>query len=184
MIYDNLMIDTETLGNAPDSAVIQLAACKFEPFAGGKITSTFSSYIKAIDGSVNIETILWWMQQPYSKDIASKIDKIGHSSEKSISNFVSWFNDTATRQRIPYALQEVSDNTPVWAHGSDFDLPIVRNMAAKHGVKLPWKYSMVRDTRTLYAIKGKPTIAREGIHHDALDDCIYQAKCVQEVLSR
>lgn len=75
----------------------------------------------------------------------------------------------------------------VWSHGSTFDLPILEEAwrVSMPGT-MPYKYKNVRDTRTLswlarHAGWDDATPRPEMLtKHDALSDCLYQIRQVQE----
>jgi hypothetical protein len=66
----------------------------------------------------------------------------------------------------------------VWSHGSNFDTVLIENAYRAIGRKAWWKYTNVRDTRTLFDVANYKYTARGG--HDALEDATNQAKAVIE----
>lgn len=76
------------------------------------------------------------------------------------------------------------DKQELWAHGLNFDAPIIQNAAMCVGYKsMPWKYYNLRCSRTLLAtFNVDPMAYREkGVHHNALGDCKAQAKMIYHV---
>ncbi len=73
------------------------------------------------------------------------------------------------------------DGTCVWSHGEAFDIPIYEYAAHAVGFKAPWHYRAGRDTRTLFDLTGFSTkdVPFIGVEHNALDDAVHQARCVQ-----
>lgn len=67
---------------------------------------------------------------------------------------------------------------PVWSNGSGFDLRILREVYTHLGMKCPWHYRDERDMRTFGAMLNWQKLPREGTHHNALDDAIFQARCM------
>ena len=67
-----------------------------------------------------------------------------------------------------------------WCQGPLFDYAILQNIYTQLGHPQPWNYWQIRDSRTLFSLVPKDTTKRDG-HHNALQDCIYQAKKVQNV---
>lgn len=174
LFEEHVMIDIEALGSGPASSIMQIAAAKFIPKTG-RVTSSFNTYIKGVDGKVDTDTLLWWLQQPSAKDIGYNIEKHGVPLFDALTNFSKWFS-------IPHENDPLK--LPFWAHGTDYDISNLNSAFIFTGIKAPWRYSNARDCRTLYALKGKPTIERSGIHHNAYDDVMHQIKCVVEVLNR
>ncbi len=72
----------------------------------------------------------------------------------------------------------------VWSHGANFDEPLWTAAAAAVGQGVPWKFWNVRCTRTAFDLRNfdPKSIAREGTHHNALDDAKHQARCVQAAM--
>ena len=70
----------------------------------------------------------------------------------------------------------------VFAQGTDFDIAMISHIHNQYNYDVPWDFWLVRDTRTVYDFmkSNKPT--REGTHHNALDDAVYQAECVIQAL--
>lgn len=63
----NLMIDIETLGNKPNSAILQIAAVSFDP-TSGEMGNEFSVNIspkscEKLGMKIQASTVEWWMQQ-------------------------------------------------------------------------------------------------------------------------
>lgn len=165
----HVMIDLETLSTSTGAAVLQIGAVEFDPF-GTAIGDTFNRYIslQGCNRHIDIDTVLWWMSQ----------------SPAAIGGLVKGIREEGVS--YAQALAELAafvGNAPgVWSHGATFDLPILRSAAFALGINIPWKYWNEFDTRTVYLLKGKPKLKREGVHHNALDDAVYQAKCIQERL--
>lgn len=67
-------------------------------------------------------------------------------------------------------------------HGATFDPVILENAYRAVGMKAWWKFSNVRDTRTLFDLANYRYVAKGG--HDALDDAMNQVKAVQEAYQK
>lgn len=90
------------------------------------------------------------------------------SLEDGLSKFLEWFP---------------RDAKDVWAQGTDFDMPILRNAcnALKIGT-LPWKFWLNRDSRTVQSLMPRNAWVKDMNAHNALDDSIMQAKNVTKFL--
>lgn len=168
----HVMLDLETWGTKPGCAIRSIGAIAFDPQPYGAFGSRF--YLNVSDDSnfaagLNVEpdTAEWWRKQ----------------SPESISAFV--------RNQVPL-MQAVLDfnewwrgigAVKVWAHGINFDEPIFRIAAEAVGLKVPWHYREVRDTRTLFWLADfdeKATPRPPGlIAHNAIGDAVFQALSVQ-----
>jgi hypothetical protein len=164
----HVMVDIETLSTRSNGVILSIGAVQFD--LKGHILNGFhegvdiNSCIKRglhIDG----DTVKWWLGQ--SKENIDRLLKLSCSSlEGALKAFEKCFSLMG------------KDSIYMWSHGSNFDLVVLEN--AYHAVdsKVWWKYSNVRDTRTLFDIANYKYIAKGG--HDALEDAINQAQAVGE----
>lgn len=162
----DMMLDIEAMGTGNNAAIIQIAACYFDRKTG-KIGDKFKVNIdlnSSIDVglSVNADTICWWLEQ--SDEARKSILKKPRVKIKTALNDFKSFSKKAKN---------------IWSH-SPYDFTIICSALIACGFK-PLNYRYARDIRTLTDLgkKGKNDFKREGTHHDALDDCIFQVKyCV------
>ena len=68
-----------------------------------------------------------------------------------------------------------------WCQGPLFDYAILQNLYAQLGQPVPWNYWQIRDSRTLFSLVPKDHNEKRTGLHNALQDCIFQAKKVQKV---
>lgn len=168
----HVMLDLETWGTAPGSALRSIGAVAFQ-LNERETRNTFYRNIDkdsclAVGLTIDPDTVAWWDRQSKEAVAALDIDP-GHLNEV-VYDFHQWF--CAIGGHI------------VWSHGANFDEPLWGAVCRAVSRPAPWKFWDVRCTRTLYAIKGfdPRSIPRKGVHHNALDDAIHQARCVQEAL--
>ncbi len=145
---------------------MQIGACKFEN--NGKITSTFSRTVKIEDlDNYNLtpdySTINWWLKQ--NSEVIEQV--FGNYSIKvtlknALEDFKKWVGN---------------DEFNVWSHAS-FDPPILKNNLKAVGIQPFIHYRLFKDLRTLKELAGNPEVKREGEHHVAIDDAIYQAELI------
>lgn len=173
---NNLMIDLETLGTKPGAVVIAIGACFFEPTTG-QIGEKFYQNIdwqSCVDKGceIDVDTIHWWMQQ--SDEARQAILKPGDPLEFVLAAFSEWI------------LQNTQTCYP-WGNGATFDISMIEDLYDRCDNLSPWKFWNVRDCRTVeYMAKGlvdKKSVKREGTHHNALDDAIYQAQYISKMVS-
>ena len=68
-----------------------------------------------------------------------------------------------------------------WCQGPLFDYAILQDFYAQMKTPVPWNYWQIRDSRTLFALVPRdPNEKRTGLHN-ALEDCYFQARKVQQV---
>lgn len=176
----DIVVDLETLGATPDAVVLQVAALTFEQAKGGAIFDDFGDpFNMYVDPGlqagrkINGGTVAWWLAQSAEARgmIAAGIHEAG-SLGTVLARFVAWV-----------ALQRPFER--VWCRGQDFDLGILRHALDESGLQLPWRYDAGRDTRTLYEAtfsEGRTTMG-SGIAHDALSDCITEARMIQDAFA-
>lgn len=169
------MIDLETLDSTPYSAILQIGACVFNPYGDMIGDEKFNVYLNEVQGSISMDTLAWWLGQEKAavRDLAQGVGC--KFSAKNLRDALAGLNDFIIRNGAANG---------IWSHGATFDIPILRTAAGRVKMEMCWKYWNEFDTRTVYLIGGKPSLVREGVHHNALDDAVHQAKCVQEVMRR
>ena len=122
----------QTVG--PTAAIIQVGACTFEldgpaPAPGGfERTVALQSSLFA-GGSIDISTIEWWR----SRDHAA-VERNAERLQAVLGDFITWF----------------PASNFLWANGANFDPPVLESAFRSVGLTAPWKYNLVRDTRTLW----------------------------------
>ena len=160
----DVMIDIETFGKGSKAAICQIAACYFDRNTGD-IGPTFKRNIDAkscvdIGAEMEPSTIYWWLSQ--GKEAQASVAEGLLLNVKDV--FIS-FNDFISRADC------------IWSHAT-FDFPIVMGTYEMLRLTPSFKYWQARDIRTLIGL-GKVDHrkeTRDGTHHDALDDAIFQAK--------
>ena len=180
----HLMIDIETLGTAPDTVILTVAAQSFDPLGTGYYDSSYYARVdfeSQANRSIENGTLEWWANQ----NCAAK--------------------DEAFSEEGRIALPEVLDalgkliwkSSVVWANGPTFDMTILENAYKSYNKPLPWQYYRVRDARTVYNLLGNVTAThpvnqfeirsgephRPASHH-ALDDCCRQIDLLQFTLKQ
>lgn len=174
MTQSHVMIDIETMGNRPTSAIMSIGAVVFDPFESTVDISKSLSLKVSLEScmsyglTVDASTIEWWLRQ-------SEGARDGIITEKWMTHPLLASLDGLSRW-MPYG-------AIVWAHGPSFDLVILENAYRAVKQPCPWSFRSARCTRTIYDLAGvdlKTTGLREGhIDHNALDDAFHQARAVQ-----
>ena len=73
----------------------------------------------------------------------------------------------------------------VWCQGPSFDFPILASLFIQYEKKHPWEFWHQRDSRTVTSLI--PENIKEKINfsaHNAVEDCVAQAKSVQYVYKK
>lgn len=165
-----IMLDLETLGTTPGSVILSIGAAAFDIHKGYQ-SYNFHQHLlltpqMELGAQMNAGTVIWWLQQSeearYAQTNAKRVDPRGV-----LQAFDLWLKGTRL------------EGEGIWAHGLNFDLPILEALYHRYKLPLPWGYRDGRDTRTLFAMAGKKMGDFETpnpMAHDALQDAIYQAQ--------
>ena len=165
------MIDLETLGVNPDSVVMTLGAIKFNPFQNEEphsplyLRCDIEEQSEKLGRTIDDSTMEWWGKQP--KEIQ---DEAFGDHERVLS-------DNLTKQLNKWCV----GLDYIWCQGPTFDFVILQDLYKNIGKPVPWNYWQIRDSRTLF--KMLPEDPRKKVQnnaHNALADCYFQAKCVQD----
>ncbi len=167
-----VMVDLETFGSNNDACIVQIGACEFtvDSEIGPRLRIAVDAADSVKNGAImDAETIYWWLGQ--SEDARKSV----RSGSPRLSE------ETALHQLNGF----LRDADEVWSHAT-FDFVIIMGALRRHGIKPLFSHRAARDIRTLNAlatvVPGGYKELRQGVHHDALDDAIYQAQYVGKML--
>lgn len=172
--YDNVMIDLETLGTKPGSVIVSIGAVAFNLGEPQDEYPTFYEVFSLSDTvrynfSLDLDTMIWWMKQ------TNEARKVFHVPGRVIADVLTEFN------RFVATASGHRGDVKVWGNGADFDNVLLAGYYRELGIPAPWKYHNNRCFRTVRRVLALPDVAREGTHHNALDDALYQVKVLQQV---
>lgn len=163
----HVMFDTETLDTKTSGVVTQIGWCIFDINASklGASGSVFLDPQEQMDRgrTVSWSTIKWWMQQD-----AEAIRRMVDAGRVSLNDALRLVDEC-----VPLDLEGV------WGHGATFDISILQSLYELERRPVPWPFKLVRDTRTLFAVKPNFKWPRNPLRHDAENDAIAQAGAVQ-----
>ena len=163
----HLMIDLEGLATGPNTCILTIAAQAFDPFGSGYYDRHYYARVdleSQPDRDIDDGTIEWWATQPT------------HAREEA-------FNEQG---RIPLdqALDELGKliwhSKLIWSQGPTYDMNILEHAYKSYHKPLPWKYYMVRDSRTVFSLWPDQPIPPTS--HHALEDCRRQIGMLQNTL--
>jgi hypothetical protein len=163
----HMMIDLETLATSANALVVSVGACTFDQHQiykkGYWVLNQTEQHRKG--RAISPSTVQWWMGQ---NDQARSVFK-----EKEVL--------TLEKFAIAFALFFEGEQFHLWGNGADFDLSIMIDLWERHSLeKIPgWRYynhMCYRTFKTLFKCGNLTT--RQGTHHNALDDAIFQAENV------
>ena len=172
----DIMLDLETLSTRPDAAIIVIGAIRFD--RKGKILSiedsdTFYRRISiksCTDAGLRVDesTVAWWKNQDKNAryEALENTDRV--SLKSALEDFSMWIGNK---------------DVCIWGNGDDFDCTILGESFSRLNMKIPWKFWMTRDCRTIFDLANiKKRDLPTGSEHHALHDCYRQIVGVRRSL--
>lgn len=170
---NHVMIDIETLGLEPSAVILSIGAVAFG-MDHKPDTPMQEFYVEVSMGNqggriINTDTIKWWMSQSIKPPMNGTISL--HQALRDLNDFV-W-------------MKSIGDQAPyVWANGTDFDISILYDAYREHLIAPAWKYSDVRDYRTVAKMfSGVVSRPQNMNQHNALSDARMQALHLNAILT-
>jgi len=168
------MLDIETLSTRPDAVVLTLGAVKFDPWAADVDTDR-GLYVRCnVDEQISMgrhvqeETLAWWGKQ--AEDVRE--EALGDHDRTSMNSMLDQIN------------RFLVGSNNIWCQGPAFDIVILENLYRQMERPAPWQFWQIRDSRTLFGVHGDPRDKGAKGAHNALIDCYYQARAVQQVYKK
>ena len=164
------MIDLETLSTNPNAVILTVGGVKFDPHTNMK--PYHDMYFRVdVDSQtmqgrhVMDDTLDWWAKQ--SEDIRE--EALGDKDRIDLDNMIKTINKFSVGVDV------------FWCQGPLFDYAILQNLYTQLGHPVPWQYWQIRDSRTLFNLVPRDKNEKRVGLHNALSDCIFQAKKVQKI---
>lgn len=169
---NEVMVDIETLGLIPGSAIISIGAVSL--FRGQHRGYFVDEYYTTISIESNVKarmivdanTVQWWINggQP--------------AGAKSALTFMEPLPTALTQFGMWYEKQE---SGAIWGNRASFDLVLLE--AAYYATELacPWKFHQHRCFRTMKSEFSQVPKVEPGVAHDALSDAKAQATQLQDI---
>lgn len=175
-----VMLDLETMGTRPTSVILSIGAVIFDRSEEGFTLTNENNFYRNVDMkscqasglTIDAQTVEFWLDQGLEARKSLREDKV--LLAEAVDDFIRWWHYHGLH----------NGDTTLWCHGPSFDAVILENAIRACYRKTPWKYNAPRDTRTIYDLAGidiKKEV-REGVFHNALDDCLFQVKMVQKAM--
>jgi hypothetical protein len=169
---NNIMLDLETLDTKPTGVILSIGAVAFGESGLGKDFYRTIDVQSCVDAglTISVSTFKWWMAQPGAarKALFEESVELGEALEE----FRKWV-------KTNFDLATVK----VWGNGSDFDNAMLQHAYGKLGRRAPWNFWNNRCYRTTCDLLNAPQRKQEGVHHNAKDDAISQAKHLVETFN-
>lgn len=164
------MIDLETLSTNPNAVILTVGGVKFDPHTNMK--PYHDMYFRVdVDSQtmqgrhVMDDTLDWWAKQ--SEDVRE--EALGDKDRIDLDNMIKTINKFSVGVDV------------FWCQGPLFDYAILQNLYTQLGHPVPWQYWQIRDSRTLFNLVPREKNEKRVGLHNALSDCIFQAKKVQKI---
>lgn len=185
----HIMVDIETLGTKPYSAIIGIGAAYFDP----RRNSVLDSFHVTIDPELaqkrgfrlDAGTVSWWLA-PAQRPAWDKFLSIAHfDPDEAFNGFQIWLDSVGPREELRF-----------WGNGAGFDCNLMHNAAEllgaewhdKDGKEHPgfwphWNDRCFRTLKNMSLIRPHSLVTAkslcppfEGTPHVAVDDAIHQAR--------
>lgn len=172
-MYNNVMVDLETLGTLPGSVILSIGAVAFEEMAVAE--EGFYVAIRRADCELmglktSAETLAWWEKQ--STD-ARKV--LADPTGISLAGALDSFNDY---------LSQFPSTVSIWGNGANFDNPLLACAYEAVGLKPYYKFYNERCYRTVKNQYPDIKLVRTGTYHNALDDARSQAEHLVQICQK
>lgn len=164
----DIMIDIETLGQGADAVIASVGAVRFDVQRGELGAKFYARVHLEQPGRVfDADTVCWWMLS----DDAARLE-------------IAAQTDRVTLEQVLIGLRlfclPSASEVRVWSKGPSFDVSILEHAYRQYGQRVPWRYSRVRDVRTILWLVGDPredAVAKAPGKpiHNALEDAEAQA---------
>lgn len=187
----HFMLDLETVGTLPGSAIASIGVQAFDPFNRKADALLGPGFYRAVDLrscqkvglTLDADTVYWWLSQ--SDEARAALCVADTSIQQALSDLDRYLLDNVmgagSFKEGDYTQQlRVRNNMKLWCHGAGFDEPLLKAAYRACGLVEPWDFRNVRDTRTIYDPADVRPERSEGTHHHALDDARAQALAVSE----
>lgn len=184
----DVMIDIETLGTGTDAVVLTIGAMEFcltdQEFTvhSKKLITINPRSAQQAGMTIDADTILWWMKQSEEARAAltSPLAVSLQLAMERLTEYIVSIRAKNTRQQLN-----------VWGNDPDFDMVRLESAYRMAGQLAPWKYYETRSTRTMLmlaedilGLTKRKDFVREGTHHAADDDAVYQAAMVHTIYKK
>lgn len=159
----HVMVDLETLDVQPSATILSIGACVIshlpQPERFYVEVDVDTQYMRTRSQS----TMDWWAQQKTPMPIGTI------PLHSALTSFEQW-------------LQSLNATPIIWCKGTDFDISILNHAYRSLYIPVPWKYSNVRDLRTVFKLANhKPAYE---VQHIAVQDALCQAEDLLAVLHK
>lgn len=172
-MFDQVMVDLETLDSAPTALIVAIGAIimDFERLALGEEFYAVIDLEKPLLPGFTISpaTVNWWMKQSeQARDIFNR--PYGYTMLAALGQFRDFVLQCGLKATI-------------WGNGATFDNMILRHAFEKCGLEYPVSYRNDLCYRTMRRmIPTNTNFDASEVAHNALDDARRQARCLLQMV--
>lgn len=164
----HLVLDLETFSLAPNAVITEIGIVDI--LSDDRFFELINpdEMLKCSTFSHSQQTIEWHLKRD-----PSYVVKLGHCGTRpdvAAGRLSNWLKE----KKI-----QTGQELVIWCQGTDFDIPIITNFLSLYGYPLEWKYSDVRDIRTLAAFF--PNVEYKKGNHTAAEDAFMAAQYLRKL---
>ena len=164
----DIMLDLESMGCTPDSAIVGIGAVEFD-LSAGRVGNTFFRAVNLADAvrqgcKMDPGTVAWWLSQ--SKEAQRAITQSTYALKHALTEFSDFVGSCGPQKEVR-----------MWGNGPSFDNAMLAHAYHACDIKQPWAFWNDRCVRTLRALY--PSIQADefvGEKHNAVDDAMAQVQ--------
>jgi hypothetical protein len=170
IMANDVMIDLETLDTGPHCVVLTIGAVRFDPKGNGiaerlELRPTIEEQTEIHNRTINDDTLRWWSEQ----------------SPEALEEALGDYGRSSFHVCMEALYKFCWNRRAVWSNGASFDIVAMETAFTQTGMRIPWPYYTIRDTRTLYEIAGvRLSSGGHKTSHRAVEDAERQAIVVQD----
>lgn len=153
------VLDTETLSLEPNAAVIDIAIVPVNSNWSFSEQIKPSSYEGKAAGKFHLSPATLEFHKEKNPAFLNLCEQRGVSVETAAMGVFNFLEEVQQVEKKQVVLM---------CQGTDFDIPILKNLLYQAGLLIPWHYRNVRDLRSLQALT--PEVEYDKGGHTALDD--------------
>ena len=181
-----VMIGLETAGIGPSAPIAAIGAVRFS-YDGTPLEGPDNEFYVSVNligqPQPDASTFYWWMKQSDEARAAICEGENGLGLLSALWKLRHWLAGHTPHRTVMDLNAEVVHPGEVWVRG-DRDSVWLDEAHIRNKLPLPYKYSQVRDQRTMVKFaeaRGVDMPFPEGVAHNALADAKHQVECLQAV---
>lgn len=183
-MFDNIMLDLETLDTRETAVILSIGAVRFsldELVLGDEFYCIVDPVSCQQHGlTIGADTVRWWMGQS-AEARAEYNTPLSEAPYYNLPIALERFQEfVGYRLTIDGERRLRVNDSKVWGNGATFDNMIIRNAYRACNLPVPWSYKNDMCFRTMmkmFPVKEEPS----GVKHHALDDARRQAQALIRV---